>query len=66
MSDRSPWRNPADWFLNAAVGILVGALALWLAVHLLEQIWGWLLVIAGVTMSIWIAVAVLRFRRQRW
>lgn len=66
MPDRSPWRNPADRFLDVTVVILAGALALSLAVHLLEQIWPWLLLIAGLSLGVWITIAVLRSRGQRW
>lgn len=66
MGDRPPLRNPTSWFLDAAVVLLAGAIALTIAIHLLVAILPWLLAIAGSGLIVWIVVVVIRYRRQRW
>ena len=61
--------NPRSW-LDQVVGgcfsLLLGAVAIYLAVRLIEAVWLILLVILGVVGVLGITVAVLRGRRQRW
>lgn len=52
--------------IQIAASILIGCLLLWLAVWILQQIWIWLLIIAGLILVSWTLVLVLRWRRDRW
>ena len=51
---------------NICLLLLGGTIALSLALQLLSQIWGWLLLIAGLAGAIWIAVRIVRARRNQW
>jgi len=53
-------------FARACGLLLIGIVALWLALELLAKIWGWLLLVAGTAVAIWIAIAIIRWRRSRW
>ncbi|HWH25147.1 MAG TPA: hypothetical protein VNT53_00675 [Pseudolysinimonas sp.] len=46
--------------------VLGSAFALWLAVQLLAQIWGWLLLLLAVVLAGWALVRWLSARRDRW
>lgn len=64
MSD--PLNNPARWFFHACLLLLLGVIALSVAIHLLQAIWPWALglaVLAGATAT---AVTVWRVRRRPW
>lgn len=52
--------------VSACAVIAFAAFLLWLAVWLLQQIWGWLLLILLVAAVVTAAVAVVRARRDRW
>jgi hypothetical protein len=53
-------------FFKACLLIMLGFAALWIAMELLAQFWGWLLLAAGVTGAIWVAVLIIRARQNRW
>lgn len=46
--------------------IIVGTIAIWIAGQLLAEIWGWLLLIAGLVGAGAAAFALIRFLRDRW
>lgn len=46
--------------------LLLAVALLYTAVWLLGQFWGWLLLIAGVTASLYVGIAVVRWWRNRW
>lgn len=52
--------------LGAAWTILVIAVLLWVATHLLAEIWIWLVAIGVVMLVIRIAFWLRRFRRDQW
>lgn len=59
--------GPVERFMNGAIMLLVGTVAIWLSLQVLSNIWGWLLLIAliiGVTAT-GVAVALYFFRRSR-
>jgi len=61
--------NPASWpqkFFNACLLILLGFIALAVAVHFIELIWPWLLSAALLAAGVFIAVWLIRSRGQRW
>lgn len=53
-------------FFNFCLLILGGTLLLWIALELLSQFWGWLLLGAVAAAASWLLVRVLRARRDRW
>lgn len=54
-------------FFRACLLALAGVFVLWLALQLLAQFWGWLLLIAAIAGLIYAAVWYLRSRRDnRW
>jgi hypothetical protein len=64
-----PNADPRSWFdkaISICLRILVGAAALYIAVHLVIAVADALLVILGVGTFIAIAVALLRYRRNGW
>ncbi|MGC4190536.1 MAG: hypothetical protein QM589_04780 [Thermomicrobiales bacterium] len=52
--------------LGAAWTVLVIAVLLWLAVHLLAEIWIWLVAIIAVVLLIRVGFWLRRFRRDQW
>ncbi|MCU1580040.1 MAG: hypothetical protein JWP19_2244 [Rhodoglobus sp.] len=65
MTDKEP-KSIAQRFFDLCLLLLGGVLALWLALQFLAQFWGWLLLIAGIAGGIWLAVVIVRARRNRW
>ncbi len=53
-------------FFTFCLLALGGIVLLQIALTLLSQFWGWLLLIAGASASIWLLVRLLRARRERW
>ena len=61
--------DPKTWaqrFFAFGLLSLGGVVLLYLAIQLLAQFWGWLLLIFGFMAAIWVTVAVIRGRRNRW
>ena len=61
--------DPKTWaqrFFHFCLLILVGVVLLWLALQLLAQVWGWILLAAAIAAVAWITITVIRFRRNRW
>ncbi|APZ34256.1 hypothetical protein BOH66_08375 [Microbacterium aurum] len=52
-------------FFRGCLLALAGVIALWLALHLLAQFWGWLLLAAALAGLIWAAVWFIRWQRDR-
>lgn len=52
-------------FFRGCLLALAGVIALWLALQLLAQFWGWLLLAAAVGALIWAAVWYIRWQRDR-
>lgn len=48
-------------FFRACILILGGIVALWLALELLAQVWGWLLLLAGIVLVLCAAVYAYRY-----
>ncbi|GAA2021750.1 hypothetical protein GCM10009819_00320 [Agromyces tropicus] len=66
MADETPTPTPQRFF-HACLLILGGIVALSLALELLAQFWGWLVLIAGIALVIWAAVVGVRhWREHRW
>jgi hypothetical protein len=59
-------RSLVDRLVGLCFSLLVGAVALYFAVQLIEAIWTALLVILGVCLFIGVAVQVLRSRSNGW
>lgn len=54
-------------FARACLLVLAGVFALWLALQLLGQIWGWLLLIAAAIGATWVLVQLVQWwRNGRW
>ncbi len=53
-------------FFHACGLLLLGVLALWLAIELLAQFWGWLVLVAALVAAGWLVVAAIRAHRNRW
>lgn len=60
MADDTP-RGAAERFFRLCLFLLGGIVALWLALELLAQFWGWLLLIAAVALVWWCAVIAYRY-----
>jgi tellurite resistance protein TehA-like permease len=61
--------NPTSWpgkFFSACLLILLGVVALGLAVDLIETIWPWLLGASLLMAAVVVAVWILRARSRRW
>lgn len=65
-NDKEPQPTMPQTFLRACVLILFGIVAIWLALELLARFWGWLILIGAIIAVIWIGVAYLKWRRNRW
>jgi hypothetical protein len=52
--------------LGAAWTVLVIAVLLWLTVHLLAQVWVWIVVIVGILLLVRIGLWWRRVRREDW
>jgi uncharacterized membrane protein HdeD (DUF308 family) len=65
-NDKEPKSTMSQTFFRACCFILLGIVAIWLALELLARLWGWLILIAAVVGIIWAAVAYLKWRRNRW
>ncbi|MFM9877416.1 MAG: hypothetical protein ACKVOG_06150 [Rhodoglobus sp.] len=65
MSSNEP-STLAKRFVAFCLSVLVGIVLLYLAVQLLAQFWGWLLLIAGFVAAVWIMVRIVQSRRNRW
>jgi len=67
MADKEPTpKNMTQRFFDLCLLLLGGVLALWGALQLLAQFWGWIVLIAVLVAAIWSLVAILRARRNRW
>ena len=67
MADKEPTpKNMAQRFFDLSLLLLGGIIALWGALQLLAQFWGWIVLIAVLVAAIWALVAILRARRDRW
>lgn len=61
MNDRDPVRC-LDRLIGACFGVLLGTIALWFAVEIVQTIWLWLAGIAAVVSLVWFGL----WRRTRW
>lgn len=52
--------------MSVCATVAFATFLLWLAMWLLQQIWGWLLLILLIAAVVTVAVVVLRARRDRW
>jgi hypothetical protein len=59
-------RNWLDRLISLCLSLLVGAVAVFIAVKLIEAVWTALLVILGVSAFLAIAVCILRARKRGW
>ena len=48
-------------FFRACLFVLGGIVALWLALELLAQFWGWVLLIVGIALVLWCGIAAYRY-----
>lgn len=60
--------DPIGWFVSAALAILTGVIALAIAIHLLQSIWTWLMIVFGLTVGVVVLVQVALWwhRRRSW
>lgn len=56
----------AQRFIVFCLAVLVGVVLLHLAVQLLSQFWGWLALLAGICTAVYVAILIVRARRDRW
>lgn len=59
-------RSPFRWFFDVALLILGGAVALHLAVGLIQDVWAWILIGLALTTVVTGTVALIKKRRNRW
>ncbi|HEU5156149.1 MAG TPA: hypothetical protein VFU43_04075 [Streptosporangiaceae bacterium] len=62
----SPLTNPVGWIFHASLMLLGAVIALNLAVAFLCPILPWLIGGTGLIASIWIVIAIMRWRKSRW
>ncbi len=55
-----------DTFKRACFGILVGTIAIYLAVGLIKAVWPVLVVIGGIVGVVWVGVVVYKTRKERF
>ena len=60
MPDETPTPTPMRFF-RACLLILGGVVALWLALELLAQFWGWVLLISVIVLVLGVGVAAYRY-----
>ncbi len=60
MTDNTP-PSVVQRFFRACLLILGGIVALWLALELLAQFWGWILLIGAITLVLCVGVAAYRY-----
>ena len=56
----------AQRFLTFCLAVLAGVVLLYLAVQLLTQFWGWLMLLAAVAIIVYMGIRVAMRRRDRW
>jgi putative flippase GtrA len=56
----------AQRFLTFCLAVLAGVVLLYLAVQLLTQFWGWLMLLAAVAIIVYMGIRVAVRRRDRW
>ena len=61
-----PTRSIAQRFVSFCVLVLVGVLAIWLALDVLSHIWGWVVLILVIVLLAYIGFVLMRNRRNRW
>lgn len=59
-------RSPLRRLFGGSLLLLASAVAVWLAVRLLAEIWPWLLLVVLLAATVWVVVALRRGRRDRW
>ena len=64
MADDKPY-SLAQRVFHACLLVFGAVVALWLAVELLAQFWGWLLLLATTVLGLWLAVALYRYWSRR-
>ena len=65
MSEQSP-RSLLDRLIGACLSVLVGAVALWCAVQVVQSVLPFVLIAVGVVALIWAGWTVYRFLRDRF
>ena len=63
MTDPRTW---TDLLVEACLGVMVGATAIYVAVRLIEAVWSALIVIALVAIVVWSALVIVRNRSRGW
>jgi hypothetical protein len=63
MSDKTRF-DPLDWFASVCLTVLLGAVALTIAAHLMQQVWPWL--VATAVMVALVRLAIWWHRRRTW
>jgi thiol:disulfide interchange protein len=61
--------RPSSWLdqlVGACFGLLAAAVAIYVAVRLIEMVWVWLLLIGIIVAAVAGLLAFLRWRRQGW
>jgi hypothetical protein len=68
MSERGdgPMKSPLEWLLTVCLIVMGCAIALTVAVDLLQRIWPWLVGIGLLAGAIYLTIRVLIWRRRTW
>lgn len=53
-------------FFTACLLILAGVVAIWIALELLAQFWGWIVLILALGLTGWVIYRVIVARQNRW
>lgn len=66
MDDKKPLTSPIRWLFNASWMVLGAVIALRMAVCYIQPIWPWIVGMVALFGVIWVAIALVRWRRSRW
>lgn len=60
MAEDSP-RGPFERFFRACLLVLAGVVCIVIALNLVGLVWGWLLLLAGLALAVWVAITLYRY-----
>ena len=64
--EKKPMRSPIRWLFDSALLVLGAVIALRVAIGYVEPIMPILIIVAATVALVWIVVAVIRWRANRW
>jgi heme/copper-type cytochrome/quinol oxidase subunit 4 len=59
-------KSIASRFVSFCVLVLIGILAIWIALDVLSRIWGWVVLIVVIVVLAYVGILLFRRWRNRW